>query len=266
MMKNETSRPDLMARSLTALLIWHAGLAADPGSQRGELAASRKALIDRVKNGLGLTAQQRILGVVPAQRGREVFGDLARRHFYQHVARGGTGFQKEHEDRWQDLNMIRSLDRILAASSSVATELGAVLTSSQTRTLDTIAAQASETRWVSELAAMTRGDHRWSSSKEKTRAALIDLAVPLPVVEVTIRHMASLEPGDFEPFCDLRGVLLWLTSNVLAASHRTDRCLGINFLTLFMLIPGFLAESPDQPERGWMSTPTEKTQEKETVS
>jgi hypothetical protein len=265
-MKNEAPSGEVMTKSLALLLVWYAGLAGDPAAQRGEIAASRNALAAAVARALHLTPQQRVMGRRGAQRGREVLGDLARLQLMLHVILARSTFQSPLARSGGAREMARSLDRILAASFSVATELADILDPSQRSALDTIPLGPAETRWFVELTGMARGTRPWRSSEARTRTALEALALPADLADLVLRHLASPAPGPPPPSHDLRQALLWLSSDVPTASRRAGRCLEINLLTLLLLSPGFDRRREAAPTGDWRHRPKDPHNEKGTVT
>jgi hypothetical protein len=261
-MNEEAPAHDLVTRSLALLLVWYAGLGADPAIQRGEIAASRNALVGSVAATLRLSGQQRSLGKRSVQRGREVLEDLARRQLRLHalVAAGNSSGRRAVAE------LACALDRILAAGFSVANELAGILTPSQRHALDSLPLGPMEIRWFVELVGVARVTGGWRSSPMRARDALDDLAVPSALARLTLQHMASSQTESSPPAHDLRPALLWLSSHGSTASRSTGRCLETKLLRLVLLCPAFPWQGESPATSGWVSPAIDSRHGKENVS
>ena len=148
----------------------------------------------------------------------------------------------------------------------MALELGEVLTIPQTRTLHSIAEETPELAWLAHLASLARGQRSSNASSSTARAAMEGLALPPGLIDATLRHVASETPVGAEVLADFRQVLLWLTSGILAVSFRTEHCLAVNFLTLFLLSPGFLRDAHGPSWISRVRPSSEQRSKKENVS
>lgn len=233
---------DLLDRSLAVLLTWHGGLEVDPELQEGPLADSRRWLLDGVRRALAPTPQQRLLASSIAVRGSEVLAALAVRHLAHHArllaCAGATAGRCGYRPRAERDELTRSLDRFLSAAFSVANGIGRFLTDAQQRRIERLAADelspGGPGRWLVELATIT---HRDRATVFRT---LEEMAVPPEVVEAAATQAAlGRSPRPVKAGAPDR-ILMWMTSDSLAAALRSPVCLTTTLLTLLVLTPGFL--------------------------